>query len=200
MSVDIGGLGLTSRYVGYILGMYGLVNGIFQVVMLGRLIRRFGVKVIFVTSISAFIPMFALSPIMNLLVRRNGFSHFVWVVLGFQLFASLVMELGFGASSYQNFNSLSPTEFGSGCIYMYITAASPNKRSLGATNGLALTIVSIGRLIAPAMANSLLAFSIQYRILWGYAAYIVLIFITIGGIVLALKLPRTLNSMVTNEE
>jgi MFS family permease len=102
MSVDIGGLGLTSRSIGYILGTYGFANGIFQVIMLGRLIRRFGVKVIFVTSISAFIPMFALSPIMNLLVRRNGFSHFVWVVLCFQLLASLVMELGYGASSSQN--------------------------------------------------------------------------------------------------
>ena len=200
MSVDIGGLGLTSRNVGYILGIYGFLNGIFQVVMLGRLIRRFGVKIIFVTSISAFIPMYALSPIMNLLVRRNGFSHFVWVVLGFQLLASLVMELGFGASSCQKLISLSPNEFGSGCVFMYITAASPNKRSLGATNGLALTLVSMGRLIAPAMANSLLAFSIQYRILWGYAAYIVLIFLTFGGIGLASKLPRTLNSMVTIEE
>jgi MFS family permease len=102
MSVDIGGLGLTPRYVGYILGTYGFANGIFQVIMLGRLIRRFGVKAVFVTSISAFIPMHALSPIMNLLVRRNGFSHFVWVVLGFQLLASLVMELGYGASSAQN--------------------------------------------------------------------------------------------------
>ena len=89
-------------------------------------------------------------------------------------------------------------KFGSGCIYMYITAASPNKRSLGATNGLALTLVSIGRLIAPAMANSLLAFSIQYHILWGYAAYIVLIFLSIGGIGIALKLPKTLNSKVTH--
>ena len=203
MSVDIGGLGLTSRNVGYVLGTYGFVNGIFQVVMLGRLIRRFGVKVIFVTSISAFIPIYALCPIMNLLVRRNGFSHFVWVVLGFQLLASLLMELGYGASSFQKkmSGSLSPAEsFGSGCIYIYITAASPNKRSLGATNGLALTLVSIGRLVAPAMGNSLLAFSIQYQILWGYAAYILLIFLTIGGVGLALKLPRTLNSMVAIEE
>jgi MFS family permease len=102
MPVDIGGLGLTSRNVGYILGTYGFANGIFQVIMLGRLIRRFGVKAIFVTSISAFIPMHAVSPIRNLLVRRNGFSHFVWVVLGFQLLASLVMELGYGASSARN--------------------------------------------------------------------------------------------------
>jgi hypothetical protein len=95
---------------------------------------------------------------------------------------------------------LSPAEFGSGCIYIYITAASPNKRSLGATNGLALTLVSIGRMLAPAMANSLLSFSIQHQILWGYAAYIVLIFLTIGGIGLASKLPRTLNSITTVEE
>ena len=97
MSVDIGGLGLTSRNIGYILGAYGIANSIFQVTMLGRLIRRFGVKIIFLASISSFIPMFALSPIMNLLVRRNGFTHFIWVVLGFQLLASLVMELGYGA-------------------------------------------------------------------------------------------------------
>ena len=96
MSVDIGGLGLTSRNIGYILGTYGFVNGIFQVIMLGRLIRRFGVKFIFVISISAFIPVYALSPIMNLLMRRNGFSHFVWVVLGLQLLSSLVVELGYG--------------------------------------------------------------------------------------------------------
>ena len=199
MSVDIGGLGLTSRNIGYILGTYGFANGIFQVIMLGRLIRRFGVKAIFVTSISAFIPIYALSPIMNILVRRNGFSSFVWVVLGFQLLASLVMELGYGASSFSTklITSLSPAKFGSGCIYIYITAASPNKRSLGATNGLALTLVSIGRMLTPAMANSLLSFSIQYQILWGYAAYIVLIFLTIGGIGLASRLPRTL---VTVEE
>jgi hypothetical protein len=85
------------------------------------------------------------------------------------------------------------------CIYIYITAASPNKQSLGATNGLALTLVSIGRLIAPAMANSLLAFSIQYEILWGYAIYMVLIFLTIGEIGFASKLPRTLNLIAIEE-
>jgi len=181
MPVDIGGLGLTSRNVGYILGIYGFANSIFQIVMLGRLIRRFGVKTVFVTAISAFIPMYTLSPVMNLLVRRNGFSHLIWVVLGFQLLASLVMELGFG------------------CIYIFITAASPNKRSLGATNGLALTLVSISRMLAPVVANGLLAFSIQYEILWGYAVYVVLLFFTVGGIGLASKLPRTLNPIVIEE-
>ena len=42
MPVNIDGLGLTSRNVGYILGTYGFANSIFQIVVLGRLIRRFG--------------------------------------------------------------------------------------------------------------------------------------------------------------
>ena len=49
------------------------------------------------------------------------------------------------------------------------------------------------------MANSLLAFSIQYEILWGYAVYMVLIFLTIGGIALALQWPRTLESIDIDE-
>lgn len=177
MPVNIGGLGLPPRSVGYILGMYGFANSIFQIVMLGRLVRRFGVKTVFVTSISVFIPIYAFSPLMNLLVRRNGFSYLVWFALGCQLSASLMMELGYG------------------CVYMYITAAAPNKRSLGATNGLAQTLVSIGRILTPVMASSLLSFSIQYHILWGYAVYVVLVFLAIGGIGLASKLPRRLNSI-----
>jgi MFS family permease len=77
---------------------------------------------------------------------------------------------------------------------MYITAASPNKRSLGATNGLAQTLVSIGRIATPVLASSLLSFSIQHHIAWGYAAYIALVFLAIGGICLASQLPNKLRT------
>ena len=192
MAVNIGGLGLSPRSVGYILGIYGFANSFFQLFMLGPLVRRFGVKAVFITSISAFIPIYAASPVMNLLVGNNGFTYVVWIVLGCQLSASLVMELGYGVYPFK-FRSLCPTESGIGCAYMYITAASPNKRSLGATNGVAQTISSIGRMLTPAMTNSLLSFSIRHHILWGYAPYMVLIFLTIGAIGLAFKLPKRLN-------
>ena len=97
MPIDIGGLGLHPRQIGYILSMYNLLNGIFQIVIFGRLVRRFGVKVVFLAAISAFIPIYALSPVMSFIVRRNGFSYIVWVVLGCQLSACSVMALGFGA-------------------------------------------------------------------------------------------------------
>ncbi|KAF8968270.1 major facilitator superfamily domain-containing protein [Flammula alnicola] len=98
MPVAIGGLGLPPRNVGYILGVYGITNSIFQTFMLGRLVRRFGVKNIFVTAISAFVPIFTFSPLMNVFVGAEGFSYVVWIMLGCQLSCSLMMELGYGAS------------------------------------------------------------------------------------------------------
>ena len=201
MPVDIGGLGLTSRNVGYILGTYGFANGIFQFIMLGRLMQvwRQGYLHYFhirfhpyACTLSYNEPPRAEEWFLPLRLGRSRFSIISFFSDGAWLWCVRVI--------HSKLRSLSPAEFGSGCIYIYITAASPNKRSLGATNGLALTLVSIGRMLAPAMANSLLAFSIQYQILWGYAAYIVLIFLAIGGIGLASKLPRTLNSVVTIEE
>ena len=65
---------------------------------------------------------------------------------------------------------------------MFITAAAPNKRSLGATNGLGQTLVSIGRIVTPVMTTSLLSLSIEHHIMWGFAAYVALIALTMGGL------------------
>jgi hypothetical protein len=96
MPVDIGGLGLPPRDVGFILGAYGIVNSLFQTFMLGRFVRRFGVKTVFVTGVAMFIPMFTFSPLMNLVVYDEGFSYVVWIMLGCQLSCSLLMELSYG--------------------------------------------------------------------------------------------------------
>ena len=50
---------------------------------------------------------------------------------------------------------------------MYISSAAPNKRSLGATNGIAQMVVSIQRTVGPAAAASLFAFSLDSHILGG---------------------------------
>lgn len=48
-----------------------------------------------------------------------------------------------------------------GCAFIYITASSPNKASLGSVNGLAQMSVSIMRCFGPSLANSLFSFSIS---------------------------------------
>ena len=73
---------------------------------------------------------------------------------------------------------------------MYISSAAPNKRSLGATNGIAQMVVSMQRTVAPAAAASLFAFSLDNNVLGGNFAYAVLLVIVCVGLGVALQLPR----------
>ena len=75
---------------------------------------------------------------------------------------------------------------------MFVSTASPNKRSLGATNGLAQTMVSIQRTVGPAAAASLLAFSLEHNILGGNFVYVMLLAIVSFGLGVAVLLPRKL--------
>ncbi|KAF8258684.1 hypothetical protein EI94DRAFT_1109739 [Lactarius quietus] len=59
---------------------------------------------------------------------------------------------------------LSIMEFGS--VFMYTSSAPANNRSLGATNGIAQTVVSIQRLIGPAAVASLYLRSHWTTISW----------------------------------
>lgn len=73
---------------------------------------------------------------------------------------------------------------------MFITASSPNKRSLGATNGLSQTTVSIARAIGPAMSTSLFSLSVQRNLLGGYAVYAILFSLSTLAMLLAIQLPH----------
>ena len=72
---------------------------------------------------------------------------------------------------------------------MYVTASAPNKRSLGATNGLSQTTVSIARAVGPAMASSLYSFSVQHNLLGGYAVYAIMFILSCFAALLAQRLP-----------
>ena len=73
---------------------------------------------------------------------------------------------------------------------MYISSAAPNKRSLGATNGVAQTMVSIQRTVGPAVAASLFAFSLDNNIWGGNFVYVVLLAVVWVGLGVALQLPK----------
>jgi predicted membrane protein len=76
------------------------------------------------------------------------------------------------------------------CIFIYITASAPSKRSLGAVNGLSQTTVSTVRAIAPALATSLFSLSVERNILGGYAVYAILLVLSVFGLLLATQLPH----------
>jgi len=73
---------------------------------------------------------------------------------------------------------------------MYISSASPNKRSLGALNGLAQTVASVQRTFGPAAADSLFAFSVTNNVMGGNFVYAVLVTLVCIGLCVAVKFPK----------
>ncbi|KAJ3514656.1 hypothetical protein NLJ89_g2251 [Agrocybe chaxingu] len=154
MPLDIGGLDFDPPKIGYIMGSYGAGSAIFQAFYFARIVRYFGERTVYIMAISTMVPVFLSFPIINMLAVAYGQQSIqVWAVIVVLLALLAFMDMAYGT------------------IFMFITSSAPNKRSLGATNGLSQTIVSIARAIGPALSTSLFSFSVQKDILSGYGVY-----------------------------
>ncbi|KAG6370820.1 major facilitator superfamily domain-containing protein [Boletus reticuloceps] len=140
---ELGGLGLDPPRIGNILSVYGVVNGLFQVFFFADMNERFGTKAIYSVAMASSIPLMLTFPLINALARTQGLNWTVWLLVGVQLVLSIVLNLGYA------------------CIFIYIVAATPNRASLGATNGIAQLLVSVMRTIGPASSSSIFSISIK---------------------------------------
>ncbi|KAG1736558.1 major facilitator superfamily domain-containing protein [Suillus lakei] len=172
--IELGGLGFDPVTIGLWMGAFGIVNGVLQTMIFAPLVNNFGPKTVFRCCEAGFIPIFALFPITNLIARQYGINWLVWFSLTCSLLLGVFVDMTFG------------------CILMFITAAAPNKRSLGATNGLAQMTASIVRAIGPAMSTSMFAYSVQHKLMGGYAVYAVFVIMCIFVMRFAAKLPGSI--------
>jgi len=170
--IEYGGLGFNIPTIGMCLGIYGCMNCVLQASLFPKLVARFGIKRSFVFGMSIFIPLFAMFPVINHFARVSGMSWRIWVLVIFQLLLAVIMDSSFS------------------CAFIYLTASTPNKRSLGSVHGMAQTTASVARTIGPATATSLFAFSLQTQWLGGNAVYLVLITLSCVGVFCVLQLPR----------
>lgn len=97
MPLDMGGLDLEPVTIGYIIGVYGAGTGLFQLLFFAKLVRRFGPRRMFVTSLSAFIPVFLIFPVINIAAKTLGVSLLVWVLVGCQLVLLFFMDTAYGS-------------------------------------------------------------------------------------------------------
>jgi len=164
--IRLGGLGLPPSSIGTILSVQGFLNGIFSIFFFAKIHDRWGAKKTFIAGVAAAIPATVMYPTANAFARSQGYSIAVWIAIGIQIISAILHNLSFGA------------------IFIFISAASPNRASLGATNGLSQLSVSIMRTIGPASVNSLFSLSIEKGYLGGHLVYYVLVAIT--GVALAL--------------
>jgi len=77
------------------------------------------------------------------------------------------------------------------CIFIYIAASSPNRGSLGATNGIAQMVVSIMRTFGPGFAASVFSISIEKPGNWWIVHFFLMTFV-FTGIGASLFLPSKL--------
>ncbi|KAH8989289.1 MFS general substrate transporter [Lactarius akahatsu] len=171
-AIELGGLGLTPADIGLWMSAYGCVSAVFQFAFFPRVVAHFGPGRVVVATVVAFGLLYALFPFENMLARGTGTAGVVWPLIVLQLIAISVTDMGFSS------------------VFMFVSSAAPNKRSLGALNGLAQTVVSTQRAVGPAAAASLFAFSLQNNILGGQFAYAVLLSFACVGLCVAVQLPR----------
>ncbi|KAJ3568780.1 hypothetical protein NP233_g5485 [Leucocoprinus birnbaumii] len=171
MSTETGGLGFTPPTIGYLLGAYGAVTGIFSIFFSAKMLRYFGEKRVFCGGIAFFVPAFMLMPIMNLLARRTSIGPIVWSLVMFEFLFMILANMAYGA------------------IFIFVTASAPDQRSLGATNGLSQTTVSISRALGPALSTSLFSFSVEHEVLGGYGVYVLMTAFALLALALASLLP-----------
>ncbi|KAG2341371.1 MFS multidrug-resistance DHA1 sub-family [Suillus weaverae] len=169
--VDMGGLGLDPPRIGNILSAFGIATGMFQIFFFPPLHARLGKKIIYLSSVASGIPIIIAFPVINALARTRGLTMTVWLLVAGQLALGVNMNLAFA------------------CVFMFIAAAAPNRRSLGATNGFSQMTVSIVRTFGPALAGAMFSFSIQHpRFAWlNYYYLSFTAFLALGA---SLLLPR----------
>ncbi|KAJ7431308.1 hypothetical protein B0H11DRAFT_2298480 [Mycena galericulata] len=109
--IELGGLGLPTARIVNLLSIFGCV-------FFARVRDYIGSKVMFTLGIANALPTFATFPLLSYLARTQGRSILVWAVAILQIILSIGVTFSYGA------------------VFIYTSAAAPNRASLGATNGL----------------------------------------------------------------
>ncbi|TFK69972.1 MFS general substrate transporter [Pluteus cervinus] len=174
--IELGGLGLPPSSIGNVLSLFAIVNCALQAFFFARLQRRFGSKRVFLTGVTSTIPFVLMFPLINHLARKQGLSTLVWALVYGQVALSVLLNASYGA------------------ILIFIVAASPNRASLGATNGLNQMTVSLTRALGPALFATVWSLTIEHKYLHGQLVYLVLVGVSLLSIFIGSLLPSEMKS------
>jgi hypothetical protein len=96
-SVSVGGLGFSSFTIGMILGIWGVISGIISIFAFPKVLRRFGIRRLYMAAFASYLVCLAGFPIMSIFVKRSGsVDAKVWIVLVLQLIFYILANMGYG--------------------------------------------------------------------------------------------------------
>jgi MFS family permease len=188
-SIPLGGLGLDPFRIGTALGAFGFFNAFVQINFLGRLIRHFGPRGVYMVAYASFLICIGSYPIMSYFAKRAGkVDGIVAAIMTIQLTFQITISMAYGMSHRRH--SLSNISLqGTGSIQIMFVEYAPGKAALGSTNGIGQMIASGMRSFAPTIASSLFSVSLQHKLVGGYMVYYILLGIIIVGMRLSVLLP-----------
>jgi hypothetical protein len=97
--VEFGGLDMSPASIGLGMSLYGCMGGIFQFAVFPRLVARFGLRWVFVTSVAICAVIFAIFPLENLVMRHavgGRPNATLWLLIFLQLWSLSIHKMGFG--------------------------------------------------------------------------------------------------------
>lgn len=190
--IKMGGVGLDAPAIGIILAALGVLNGTLQALFFVRLHDWLGGRNLYLFSVFSCFPMLALFPVISSTAKVQGPSGFVYLLVGIQLLLFVVLYSAYGTHDTQSRSGRLLTVTCTGVVFIYINASAPNRASIGATNGLAQTVVSVTRAIGPALVNTAYSLSIERQFLGGNMVYWLMVAMTWIAIGVGFVLPRRL--------
>jgi nitrate/nitrite transporter NarK len=88
-SIPIGGLGLSPYQVGLILGIFALINGTWNVLVLRKVLKKIGPRKMYIVSYASFLIIFPLLWIIRETAHAAGkVNTLVWALIVCQLFTA----------------------------------------------------------------------------------------------------------------
>jgi len=102
MPIEMGGLNLDPPAIGIILAVFGISGGIIQYLFFAPVHDWLGAKTLFLVSISLFLPIIALFPVINAVALVYGLSYFVWFLVGLQMTLFIFANFAAGESARCN--------------------------------------------------------------------------------------------------
>lgn len=171
-SIPLGGLGLDPFRIGSILGVYGFINAIIQLNFLGRIIRKFGPRTVYIASYACLFVCLGSYPVMKFFALKAGkVDRNVAIVM--------VIQLAFQTAIFAAYGSM-----------QIMVVQNAPEAGLGATNGIGQMVASGMRAFAPSVASSLFSISLQRNLAGGNFVYFFLLGVTLVGIRCSLLLPK----------
>ena len=105
-STSLGGLGFDPYRIGLIMGIWGFTNAIIQLTCLGPIIRRIGARNMLVVSLTFWVNLFALYPLLSFFAHgAGGADAKIWTILLIQIALSSAIYGAFGTSSLVSANT-----------------------------------------------------------------------------------------------